>query len=258
MADSILGPLAMDDSTFDRGRIRATADRAIGQDLPLPSLPLVVPMTAAGGLYTSASDLARFLSFELADGTVGGTTMLSPVLIAEQRTVPAPNAGALWGSGLGVTRTTWQLQNNPDLFSHGGGGFGFVSDLYFLPQLNLGIALLTNSASFTSQGDLALSILRDLALSSVYQSRMQAVPYRTPTIEGDSQYGPPANLATTIAAAAMPADSGQAARWAQCAGTYRIATWGVVSPTDPPDRFLVEGGVPYFDVVENGTRSGIA
>ena len=31
-------------------------------------------MTAAGGLYSSAADLARFLSFQLDDGIVDGRT----------------------------------------------------------------------------------------------------------------------------------------------------------------------------------------
>ena len=35
-------------------------------------------MTAAGGLYTSANDLARFLRFQLNDGSIDGQTVLSP------------------------------------------------------------------------------------------------------------------------------------------------------------------------------------
>jgi CubicO group peptidase (beta-lactamase class C family) len=51
----------MDNSTFDRAVIRATADRAVGHAHPYPKPPVDVPMTAAGGLYASAADLARFL-----------------------------------------------------------------------------------------------------------------------------------------------------------------------------------------------------
>ena len=39
-----------------------------------------------------------------------------------------------------------------DLFNHGGGGDGFLSDLWWLPQLQLGIAVLTNSDTTTSRG----------------------------------------------------------------------------------------------------------
>ena len=64
----------------------------------------------------------------------------------EMRTVPAPDAGAAAGYALGVARTRFRPGgHNLDLFSHGGGGYGFLSDLFWLPQLQLGIALLTNS-----------------------------------------------------------------------------------------------------------------
>lgn len=256
MADTVLGPLGMSESTFDRDRIRATADRAIGQNLPLPAPPVDVPMTAAGGLYTSASDLARFLSFQLGDGTIDGANLLDPALMTEMRTVPAPNAGAAYGYALGVARTRWMIGAYPDLFSHGGGGFGFIAQLYFLPQLQLGIAILTNSSTFDAdQYPLGLSILRDLVGQACgpYQARMAALPYQGPIIEGDSQYQPPAQMSEDIAAVAMPASADQAARWAGYEGAYRIATWGVISPTDPPDRFFVDSGVPYLDSDEDGS-----
>jgi CubicO group peptidase (beta-lactamase class C family) len=63
MRDSLLEPLGMDHSSFDRAVIRATADRAVGHVRPYRQPPVDVPMTAAGGLYSSAADLARFLRF---------------------------------------------------------------------------------------------------------------------------------------------------------------------------------------------------
>ena len=94
MRETLLGPLGMDHSTFDRGEIRARVDRAVGHLTPVPEVPLDEPMTAAGGLYTSADDLARFLRFQLNEGTVDGRTVLDPALMAEMRTVPAPHEGA--------------------------------------------------------------------------------------------------------------------------------------------------------------------
>ena len=77
----------------------------------------------------------------------------------EMRTVPAPDAGAPAGYALGVARTHWRAGQYLDLFSHGGGGYGFLSDLWWLPQLQLGIAVLTNSSDHDLQGALALGIL---------------------------------------------------------------------------------------------------
>ena len=57
------------------------------------------------------------------------------------RTVPAPRAGAPAGYALGVARHRWnRWDQRPDLFEHGGGGFGFLSDLWWLPQLGIGVA----------------------------------------------------------------------------------------------------------------------
>ena len=147
MRDSLLEPLGMDHSTFDRAVIRATADRAVGHVHPYPQPPLDVPMTAAGGLYTSAADLARFLRFELNGGSIDGRVVLDSKWLQEMETVPPPHAGAPAGYALGVVRHRWnRWDQRPDLFEHGGGGFGFLSDLWWLPQLGIGVAVLTNSA----------------------------------------------------------------------------------------------------------------
>jgi CubicO group peptidase (beta-lactamase class C family) len=79
MRDSLLGPLGMERSTFDRTAIRSTSDRAVGHADHHPEPPVEVPMTAARGLYSSVADLARFLAFQLNDGsmTVGCSSIRS-------------------------------------------------------------------------------------------------------------------------------------------------------------------------------------
>jgi CubicO group peptidase (beta-lactamase class C family) len=257
MDELLLGPLGMDASTFDRTEIRATANRAIGHADPLPTVPLDVPMTAAGGLYSSAADLSRFLRFQLGDGSIDGRTVLDPELMAEMRTVPAPDAGARAGYALGVARTGWYAAGNADLFSHGGGSYGFLADLWWLPQLQLGIAILTNSSDHDLQGDLALSILGDLVHEpgSVYHDRLLALPALAPVIEPDGHWMPPDGLPRRIAELAMPASGDDAARWARYVGGYRKTGWGVVDPVNQPGRFVVEAGVPYFESNEDGVVS---
>ena len=50
----------------------------------------------------------------------------------------------------------------------------------------------------------------------------------------------------------MPPTGDRASRWAAYAGTYRMPSWGVIDPAAPPERFLVEDGVPYFETAETG------
>jgi CubicO group peptidase (beta-lactamase class C family) len=168
MRDSLLEPLGMNHSSFDRSVIRATAGRAVGHVHPYPKPPLDVPMTAAGGLYTSAADLARFLRFELNNGSIDDRVVLDSKRLHEMETVSPPHVGAPAGYALWrrptplepLGRTTRPLRARR-------GGFGFLSDLWWLPQLGIGVAVLTNSQDHQLQNALSLSILTDLVSGRV-------------------------------------------------------------------------------------------
>ena len=250
--DSLLEPLGMSRSTFDRDEIRAATDRAIGHTYPVPDLPFVEPMTAAGGLYSSATDLARYLRFQLNDGSIDGLEVLDPALMTEMRTIPAPYANAPAGYALGVSRHRWGAAGNAELFNHGGGGFGFLSDLWWSPPLGIGIAVLTNSTDHDLQGDLALSILGDLVREpgTLYHDRLLALPAQDAAADPDSHYLPPAGMADLVAAARMPPRGDESTRWAAYAGNYRILNAGTFDPSAPPGRFFVDAGVPYFEADE--------
>jgi CubicO group peptidase (beta-lactamase class C family) len=255
MRDSLLAPLGMDHSTFDRAQVHATVDRAVGHTGDLVRPRVDCPMMAAGGLWASASDLARFLEFQLGEGTLDGRTLLDAGLMQEMRTVPAPDAGAPAGYALGVARMRWRIGQHPDLFNHNGGADGFLSDLWWLPQLQLGIAVLTNSDTHDLQASLALGILRDLVTEpdSRFHERMLGLPTQSDVAEPDSHYVPPPDLADRIAAVAVPASSEQAARWAEYHELYRTGQMGAMNPANPPSRFHVDDGVPYYDAGEDGT-----
>jgi hypothetical protein len=210
-------------------------------------------MTAAGGLYTSAADLARFLHFELSGGSIDGRVVLGPKWLREMERVPAPHAGAPAGYALGVVRHRWNRWNGrPDLFEHGGGGFGFLSDMWWLPQLGVGVAVLTNSQDHQLQNALSLSILTDVVSGpGVYQDRLLALPWRPPVPDANTFFDPPAGMAHLVSETAMAATRDQATRWARYAGLYRMRAWGYLELQGTPDRFVVDAGVPYFETDDN-------
>lgn len=253
MRDSLLEPVGMDHSTFDRAVINATADRAVGHVHPYPKPPLDVPMTGAGGLYTSAADLARFLHFELNSGSIDGRVVLGPKWLAEMETVPPPHAGAPAGYALGVVRHRWnRWAQAPDLFEHGGGGFGFLTDLWWAPQLGIGVAVLTNSQDHQLQTDLAVSILTDVVSEpGVYQDRLLGLPTRPGAEDADLSFGPPAGMANLVANAAMVVTGDEATRWEAYTGAYRMPAWGYIGPAGAPGRFVVDAGVPYFQIEDD-------
>ena len=252
--DALLEPLGMERSTFDRAAIRATPDRAVGHVSMYPEPPLDVPMTAAGGLYASATDLGRFLRFELKAGSLDGGALLDPQWIEEMRTVQGPRAGEEAGWGLGVVRHRWnRWAERPDLFDHGGGGYGFLSDLWWSPELGIGIAILTNSQDHQLQGELALSILGDLvAEPGAYHDRLLSLPPRPAVADPNTSFEPPVRMDDLVAEAAMAPTGDEGARWTAYTGSYRAPSWGVVDPSGPAGRFVVESGVPYIETDETG------
>ena len=79
-----------------------------------------------------------------------------------------------------------------------------------------GIAVLTNSADHPLQGDLALSILRDLTHRARQRLSGTAAPLpaQAAADEPDGGYRPPTNLRDLIAEAAIPRSGDEAQRWA--------------------------------------------
>ncbi len=245
---SLFDPLGMDRSTFDRAAIRADDNRAVPHVDYYPDPPVYEPVTAAGGLYSSAEDLARFLRFQLGEGTLDGRTVLGAQSMRQMRTIPPPFAGEEAGYALGVSRTRWNIwDQRPDLFNHNGGGSGFLSDLWWAPQLGVGVAVLTNSDDHDLQVNLALSILGDLvAEPGVYHDRLASLPPRPPVVEPQWPRLP-AEMAELVAGAAMPPTADQADRWAGYVGAYRAPDWDVLNPVAPPERFLLDNGIAYFE-----------
>lgn len=97
-------------------------------------------MQASGGLYTSANDIAGFLGAMLA----GGAPVLSADSLGEMQRIAFPVADfQSTGAGLGLFV---YLRADERIVSvgHGGGGYGFQSQLTWLPDVGLGMAVLQN------------------------------------------------------------------------------------------------------------------
>ncbi|NIK59610.1 hypothetical protein BJY22_005327 [Kribbella shirazensis] len=144
---SLFGPLALDRTSFDARVFLREADRAIGHSTGARRVPARGPMVAAGGLYTSVDDACRYLQFHIAGGS-----LLSPALFAEMY-----QGDQGYGLGIALTRA-----NDVPVRGHSGGGFGFLSDMYWAPEAGLGVVVLTNSTAHPLQWKLASEVLREL------------------------------------------------------------------------------------------------
>jgi CubicO group peptidase (beta-lactamase class C family) len=157
---TLFDPLGLTRSTFDARVFANDDERAVGHWTPFTAaglpLPTAVPMVAAGGLYSCLDDVLRFVQFQLR----GGEGLIASRLLTEQRTMQFPLPGQSLGHGLALYIDEWAP--GVRVLHHGGSGFGFQVQLWWLPEHGFGGAVLTNSFDHNFQNELAARITEDL------------------------------------------------------------------------------------------------
>jgi serine beta-lactamase-like protein LACTB len=110
-----------------------------GRDFPAPTFELGIAPAAC--MYSTAPDLARFISVMFADGKTPAGRMLKPETLKEMLTPQFAPAGAKLGFGLGFVLDELDGQKR---VGHGGAIYGFVSELQLLPAEKLGVVVIAN------------------------------------------------------------------------------------------------------------------
>jgi CubicO group peptidase (beta-lactamase class C family) len=146
----MLQPAGMSRSTYEnplptsrRGEAASGHEQI---DAPVPGGFHVYPEMAAAGLWTTASDLARWaiaLSHSYR-GEPGG--VLSPAMakqmISKQVHQQPPFGTGYWGLGIAVAGDADSLT-----FSHGGRDEGFVADMFMRPNTGRGLVIMMNGVA---------------------------------------------------------------------------------------------------------------
>jgi CubicO group peptidase (beta-lactamase class C family) len=175
MRKKIFDPLEMNSTTFDFARAlkgnHATphSDDVDGKQLTA-AMDLnysVHPHRPAGGVWTSAHDLIRYVGLELAKGKLpNGKVLVSETnLLARRKPYVKVSAWSTYGMGLQV-ENRW---GTPVVY-HGGSMLGFKSDIVFLPEHGAGAVLLTNS----DNGGMMLSAFRRRFLEVLFDGKPEA------------------------------------------------------------------------------------
>ncbi len=176
MQAKVFGPLHMTHTTFDfatalAGNHASPHDTdADGKTVPA-SMDInysVVPLRPAGGMWTSAHDLASYLMMELALGRLpDGTQLVSKEgLLERRRAQVATGEDEVYAMGLEV-----DTRYGIPVVHHGGSMFGYKSDMIFLPEHGVGAVILTNS---DSGGDLT-GLFRRRLLEVLFDGRPEAI-----------------------------------------------------------------------------------
>jgi CubicO group peptidase (beta-lactamase class C family) len=140
MQETVLGPIGMTSSSFEqpqpRKRAALTASGYYADRTPVRGRWHVYPEMAAAGLWTTATDLARF-AIEIQQTLAGrGHGVISPAMARQYVAVQKGSSGlgiALGGSGRTLS------------FSHGGRDEGFDAQLVAFAESGQGAALMINA-----------------------------------------------------------------------------------------------------------------
>ncbi|MGE0129840.1 MAG: serine hydrolase [Blastocatellales bacterium] len=176
----ILDPLEMKTSNFSVNDSRKAADFSLPygevkgevKEIPFRNIDAVGP---AGSINSSVNEMSRWLLMQLGKGKFNGRQIASEKSLAETHTPQIVAGGDLkydesfyssYAMGWGVT----SYRGHPSL-SHGGGIDGFTSQVRFLPKDQLGVVVLTNSASPASGLIASNAVDRMLGLSEAPWAR---------------------------------------------------------------------------------------
>lgn len=164
MDNTVFKPLGLASSTFEQPlpadlRLRASTEHDV-QGIPFEGERRHFPLLAAGGLWTTPSDLARFaveimLAYNGQSDTVISQEMASQMLTPQINT-PAEPLGDSYGLGFHLAGEGQEM-----VIHHTGGTWGSTSLLWIYPETGQGAVIMTNSAA--GHGLIRFEILLSIA-----------------------------------------------------------------------------------------------
>jgi CubicO group peptidase (beta-lactamase class C family) len=160
--------LGMSHTTYDARRVRNTQHLARGQ-ISGRDVGIFIPMLGAGGLYSNARDMAKFVTAQLADMNTSSGRILKPQTLQAMRAPQFVVDHQTTGYGLGIFK---RRAFGTVMYSHGGGGYGYDTEQRWFPQFGLGIVVLTNDGGGS---DVAQTIADHLSEICI-KARNGAVP----------------------------------------------------------------------------------
>ncbi len=150
LRQELLEPLGMKDSSYTAEAIAAASNHAEGYRWA-PEGTVAVPFTqlfpydfgGAGDINSTVEDTARWVRFQLSNGTFEGRRVVSPENLAQTR-IPkvALNDKVFYALG-------WIVQQTPkgNVIWHNGGTTSFGAYIGFVPEIGAGVTVLTNETN---------------------------------------------------------------------------------------------------------------
>jgi CubicO group peptidase (beta-lactamase class C family) len=146
MVQEVLSPLGMTHSSFEWQTSFADSIPN-GYDFSGNSVPpYVYPEKAAGGLFATVDDIARFVCAGMLDSGARGNVLNQESI--EQLYTPSANNLGFYGfafDSYGFGHLIEELPNGKTAVAHGGQGTGWMTHFHAVPESGDGVVILTNS-----------------------------------------------------------------------------------------------------------------
>ncbi|UCD44521.1 MAG: serine hydrolase [Candidatus Bathyarchaeota archaeon] len=179
MRETLFKPLGIKTATYNilEAQRNPFAKGHIG-DFQTPTVQ--VPMLGAGGVYISAVEVAKLVSFHLAKGKVNGEQLIKPELFDEMYREQYPElASTNYGLGLECFKL-----KGITAYGHGGGGYGYDTVMAWIPGHNIGIVVLSNDQNRSTSYEIGTKAM-ELMVNTIKQSREKHLkPERLKKLEG--------------------------------------------------------------------------
>ncbi|HEY8165931.1 MAG TPA: serine hydrolase [Gemmatimonadaceae bacterium] len=235
----ILAPAGMTNTTVLHSSAAASGNVASTHAEVNGRLTRVPPMTSdntnpAGGINSNADDMAKWLIVQLDSGRLAsGTRLFAPATTTQlwELVTPIPIGSSppeleflkanFSGYGLGVFLRDYRGRK---LVQHTGGLPGYLSKVAMIPELRLGVAILTNQESSSAFNSIAYRVLDHFmgAEPVDYPRIYRAIASRTSATNAAALKG---------AVAARAADSRPSLPLVKYAGVYTDPWYGEVAIT---------------------------
>ncbi|MCI4566663.1 serine hydrolase domain-containing protein [Lysobacter sp. CFH 32150] len=178
MQTLVFDPLAMTSTTFDFARAqRGNHAAPHSEDVDGKTVPasmdlnyVDIPYRPNGGVWSNVNDMLRYVQMELDKGLLpdGKRYIAEAPLLARRVQQVATGNDTGYGMGLKIDRSM-----GTPLMQHGGVAYGFISNMLWLPEHNVGAVILTNA---DAGGSAIRYLFRRRWLEVLFDGNSEAIP----------------------------------------------------------------------------------
>lgn len=150
---------------------------------------------AAGLIHSNVEDMSNYLLFYLNKGILNGNTILSAESIAEMEKNQTTDLVLADDSnfGFGLYSSKYYAKTGKDstlvsVIGHGGDTYSFHADMKYIPELGIGVVILTNSSG-GNRINSGQKLLKTYLDAKSKTSLIQATPTELPTMNTQPEKG---------------------------------------------------------------------